>query len=296
MSVRYLVLADIHGNLAALRAVLASPEAARCDQIVSLGDHTNFGPAPRQVQEALEARHALILRGNHEDRFARIASPEFDGYNWRMLRWTHEQLAGMRLDYPTEARLGPLLMTHAVPGDVNRLIYPPEEVLAELARLPAGVTCLLTGHNHAPWLIAAHGLIACNPGSLGLTEDGVGGRAPFAVVETRGNQVIVTRHAVRYDLRDTVSRFLSSGLAAVAPELSRAVLLTMRAGGYQTVLRLIRHVNRVAAPHGLTVADEEAWRLADRAGFWQDPIDSRAFWRREEASLQAYVSGGTEYV
>lgn len=289
---RFLVLADIHGNLAALQAVLASPEAAGCDRTVSLGDHTNFGPAPRQVQETLETRHALILRGNHEDRFSRIASAEFDGYNWRMLRWTYGQLAGMRREYPLEARFGPLLMTHAVPGNVYRLIYPPEEVLAELSRLPAGVTCLLNGHNHAPWLVASHGKIACNPGSLGLIEDSVGGRAPFAVVETQGDRVTVARHAVRYELRDAAACFLTSGLAAVAPELSRAVLQTMRTGGYQTVLKLVRHVGRVAEAQNLSLADEKAWQLADQAGFWPEPLDSRAFWRRVEARLQGGIDHG----
>ncbi len=292
MSVRYLVLADIHGNLSALQSVLASPEAAGCDRIVSLGDHTNFGPAPRQVQETLEACGALILRGNHEDRFARIASAEFDGYNWRMLRWTYRQLAGMRREYPAEARFGPLLMTHAVPGSVYRLVYPPEDVLAELARLPAGVTCLLTGHNHAPWLIAAQGRIACNPGSLGLIEDNVGGRAAFAVVEAQGNRVAVARHIVRYDLQETVARFLSSGLTEIAPELSRAVLQTMRTGGYQTIVKLIRHVGRVAASKGLSLADETAWHLADQAGFWPEPLDSRAFWQQEAARLQGGIDHG----
>ena len=46
---RCLILTDIHGNLPALQAVLAAPEAAGCARIFSLGDHTGFGPQPRQV-------------------------------------------------------------------------------------------------------------------------------------------------------------------------------------------------------------------------------------------------------
>ena len=40
---RYLLLADIHANLPALRAVLATSEARSCDRVISLGVHLNFG-------------------------------------------------------------------------------------------------------------------------------------------------------------------------------------------------------------------------------------------------------------
>ena len=35
---RTLILTDIHGNLPALRAVLATPEAQSCQRMISLGD------------------------------------------------------------------------------------------------------------------------------------------------------------------------------------------------------------------------------------------------------------------
>ena len=44
-----LVLTDLHGNLPALEAVLAHPAAAQCTDIISLGDHVNFGPDSRAV-------------------------------------------------------------------------------------------------------------------------------------------------------------------------------------------------------------------------------------------------------
>ena len=46
-----LVLTDIHGNLPALEAVLAHPAAQKCDEIISLGDHVNFGPESLAVHD-----------------------------------------------------------------------------------------------------------------------------------------------------------------------------------------------------------------------------------------------------
>lgn len=41
---RTLLMADIHGNFAALRAILSTPEAQSCGRVISLGDQVNFGP------------------------------------------------------------------------------------------------------------------------------------------------------------------------------------------------------------------------------------------------------------
>lgn len=45
---RTLLMADIHGNFAALRAILSTPEAQSCGRVISLGDQVNFGPESRK--------------------------------------------------------------------------------------------------------------------------------------------------------------------------------------------------------------------------------------------------------
>ena len=68
-----LVIADVHGNLPALEAVLAHPAAQKCTEIISLGDHVNFGPQSREVHDRLTALGAILLLGNHEERLLRPA-------------------------------------------------------------------------------------------------------------------------------------------------------------------------------------------------------------------------------
>lgn len=283
---RVLILSDIHGNLPALEAVLASPAAQVCDEIVSLGDHVNFGPQSRQVQQRLEGLHARMLLGNHEERLHHLA--DFPGYNWALLHWTAQQLAGLRSDFPTDDRLGPVWLTHGTPGDPYHLIEREnlaDELPAVLDGLPAGFTHLLSGHNHIRWQLTHHGRTAFNPGSPGIPEDGEGSVAPFAVMTLADGQVRLSRHQARYDLREVGRAYLTSGAAQAAPVMCRAVWQTMRTGEYQGVLKIVRHIIRVADGMGLSFGDQAAWQAADRTIVWLEPLPTTEFWKRTEEAL-----------
>ena len=63
---RLAVLADIHGNLPALQAVIDDMAHYKVDQVVVAGDSINWGPFSRGVMEALWERHWPLIRGNNE--------------------------------------------------------------------------------------------------------------------------------------------------------------------------------------------------------------------------------------
>lgn len=282
-----LVLADIHGNLPALEAVLSHPAAAACTEIISLGDHVNFGPQSRAVHDRLVSLGAIMLLGNHEERLTRPADAEFDGYNWRLMRWTAEQMRGIDLRLPMDLRRGRILFTHGTPGEPYHLVQPPG-VPALLDTLPDGVTLLLSGHNHTPWDVSHSGRRAINPGSAGMRElppgaaqSGEPGLAPFLILD--GDTV--TQHTAHYDVDAVARAFLETGACRVAPELSRAVLHVMRTAEPQGAMKLVRHVSAVAAAMGLTLADESAWKSADLTFPWAEAIPSEEYWHNMEKSL-----------
>lgn len=275
-----LVLADLHGNLPALEAVLAHPAARRCTEIISLGDHVSFGPQSRAVHDRLTALGAILLLGNHEERLTRPGDQEFDGYNWTLTRWTAAQMQGVELHLPVDLRRGSILFTHGTPGDPYHLIYP-EQLPDQLDKLPDGVTLLLSGHNHHRWDVSHNGRRAVNPGSAGLAEDGQGSVAPFLVLD--GTEV--TRYTAAYDVRETLHAFLATGAARIAPEMCRMVAHVMQTAEYQGVLKLVRHVNAVAAQMGLTLGDEAAWKQADLTYPWQEPGSSEEYWLKMEQTL-----------
>ncbi len=273
-----LILADIHGNLPALEAVLASAEAQRCTEILSLGDHVNFGPESRAVHDRLVTLGATLLLGNHEERL--LHPDAFTGYNWALMHETARQMQGIDLRLPTDLRRGSILMTHGTPGDPYHLVYRPD-LPGVLSTLPEGVTLLLSGHNHHRWDVTDGGRRAFNPGSVGLAEDGRGSVAPFAVLE--GDTV--TQYEVPYDARDTLRAFLHTGIWRVAPEMTRMVAHVMQTAEYQGVLKLMRHVSAVASGMGLTVGDIAAWEAADRTYPWREPMTSPEYWHHLEETL-----------
>jgi predicted phosphodiesterase len=240
----------------------------------------NFGPQSREVHERLTSLGAVMLLGNHEERLLRPADAEFDGYNWRLMRWTAQQMQGTDLHLPMDLRRGRVLMTHGTPGEPYHLVQPTE-VPGVLDSLPEGVELLLSGHNHHRWDVSHGGRRAVNPGSVGMAEDGKGAVAPFLVLE--GTEVV--KYEAAYDVDEVLRAFVESGVHRLAPEMCRMVAHVMRTAEYQGVLKLVRHVSTTAAAMGLTLGNEAAWKAADRTYPWAEAMSSEEYWNQVEKSL-----------
>ena len=105
---RIAVIADIHGNLPALEAVLADIERRNVDRTINLGDCVSGPLWPREVCELLMARDDLTIRGNH-DRWVSGPDPT---------EWVH------RIDTPTRNSIRII-----APG-LQPYRLPPERIMA----------------------------------------------------------------------------------------------------------------------------------------------------------------------
>jgi predicted phosphodiesterase len=90
---RLAVLADIHGNLHALRAVLADADGHRVEGLLVLGDSLTRGPDPIGVLTTLRQRRACLLRGNVETymlQYRNGLAPAhwYGNRQWAALAWT----------------------------------------------------------------------------------------------------------------------------------------------------------------------------------------------------------------
>jgi predicted phosphodiesterase len=144
-------LADIHGNLQALEAVLADPRLAAADRIVVLGDVVT-GTFPAETLDHLAALPGsiLFLRGN-ADRLALEDPAEW--YGWVRERLGPERIQTVRSWPQTFAidvdGLGPVRCCHALPGDdegVVTRITPEDEFVAALEGIEERV--VIGGHTH----------------------------------------------------------------------------------------------------------------------------------------------------
>ncbi|MBU0953960.1 MAG: metallophosphatase family protein, partial [Spirochaetes bacterium] len=97
------LLADIHGNLNALRAVLAEIAAERPDYILVAGDLVGDCPDPVAVLRLLQTLRVQVVRGNRDRdilRYHRGELPGWDRYKqMASMRWTAQQLGPAELDW-----------------------------------------------------------------------------------------------------------------------------------------------------------------------------------------------------
>jgi predicted phosphodiesterase len=94
MTLRIVLMSDIHGNLPALRAVVDSLPA--CDSVVVAGDLCLDGPNPGEVLDLLDALGWFLLMGNTDHDL--VAPPEdLKDQKAKLVEWTRQQIGQSRL-------------------------------------------------------------------------------------------------------------------------------------------------------------------------------------------------------
>jgi putative phosphoesterase len=182
--VRVALLADIHGNLPALEAVLADVEVEGVDRIVVAGD-TVTGPMPGRSLERVLAlgERAVVIRGNADREAADVRRGREQPGAWPGPRdaWTIEQLEARHLDalegLPETARLeidglGSVLVCHATPrsDEETFLVTTPDDVVAPMLA-GADADVVVCGHTHMQFDRVVGGVRILNPGSVGMPHE-----------------------------------------------------------------------------------------------------------------------------
>ena len=91
---RWLLLADIHGNAEALSAVLTHARDWPDARILVAGDVVGYGPDPEACIELIAERGALCVAGNHEGMvLGRIGLGQCNHAGILAARWTREALS-----------------------------------------------------------------------------------------------------------------------------------------------------------------------------------------------------------
>jgi predicted phosphodiesterase len=210
------VLADIHGNLPALEAVLAEPDVAAADAVVLLGDIA-LGPLPGETLDRLAGLgdRAVWVHGNCErELVTAFDGGEIPGPNGASAAATaalisaahRDLLTGLPLTVTLDvAGLGPVLFCHASPRRDDEMVLvdsPPQR----WAQVLAGVTAptVVCGHTHMQFDRLAAGHRVLNPGSVGMAYGQTG--APWALL---GEQVCL--RSTPYDAEAAAARIGAGG-------------------------------------------------------------------------------------
>lgn len=230
--VRIAVIADIHGNHAALDSVLTDARRVGVDRIAVLGDIVNGGPEPERCWIAVRAVADILVRGNHE-RYVLAAAEgdsQFTAEAFGPARWTAGRLAPAELAeiaaLPIAVEVAdtpapPAMFTHASPRADDDLILPdtsPEEIEPMLAGTRQGV--VVRGHNHVAFDRWVAGVRVIAVGSVGLPFS-IPPRAEYSVLDTTTKTWSVERRRVDYDVAATLRACRTTGYLDEAGPVAR---------------------------------------------------------------------------
>jgi putative phosphoesterase len=281
---RLALLADIHGNRPAFRAVMQKIHTERLDGIIFAGDLIG-GPHDEEIFADLYAAGAKIpvylVRGNAEDYIARIedgtAPPEWHhARQFAMVRWIFSRLsepfrdamrrlpARLSIELPGTA---PITVFHGTPGSRNEHLRPAINPTA-LGKAFAAVEedVLICGHSHEQWLERSGERMALSPGAVCAPLDGQVGAA-YAMLEWNGKQWQAGFHAVPYCFDEFARDMQDSGLLETG-YLARAHLMSIYCGS-DWGTRFLRHAGALAMLAGVNLPyiPDEIWERAGQTFF-----------------------------
>lgn len=296
------ILADIHGNLTALQAVLDDLDRVQPDALLVAGDLINGGPQPAETLALLRARHAQMIRGNGDDYlidYHRGAwSPQrMASLQWAAIRWAYRQTGPQAVEFlgslPDQLSLqmngsAPLRMLHGSLRRASEGLVPfsdpqthaiflralepaqarsPEEDLAQIEE-----SVLICAHTHIPFAFRRHGKLALNPGSVGAPIHG-DPLAQYTLLHWDGEQWQVEQRGVPYDLEALRRAYSASGYLEAVPGMARACLeCSLR--GENTAWFFMLHVDALSRRRSLPPAEtypDDLWLEACETFFASSP-------------------------
>ena len=227
---RVAVLSDIHANLVALDAVLAT--VGSVDAVWHLGDVVGYGPDPDGVVGRLAGLAAVGVAGNHD--LAAVGGDQIAWFNpdaRAAMEWTRRRISAETkrwlADLPARHRIADFSLVHGSERD------PVWEYVTSVPVARANLAVLETrfglhGHTHLPmaWaerdgrveaispgsdstfqLTADRALL--NPGSVGQPRDG-DPTAGYLVIDDEA--AMCTWRRVPYDIASVQAAMLDAGL------------------------------------------------------------------------------------
>lgn len=238
------ILADIHGNLPALKTVLEHIDSWQPDRVVMAGDVVNRGPRSRDCLEIVRKREKddgwLVVRGNHEDYVLTQANPNAPGSGpefeiARNSLWTYHQLNDLATDLAnmpfqvafSEPDGQEFRVVHASMRGNREGIFPktPDVTLRHMIEPPPSLLCV--GHTHRPLIRTIDNTLVVNVGSVGQPFDG-DIRSAYAQLTWHNGRWQVRIIRLDYDRVRAEQDYFTTGFIPEAGDLAKIMLVEFR--------------------------------------------------------------------
>ena len=217
---RIAVISDIHSNLDAFEAVIASLPSY--DHLLCLGDIVGYGAEPDGVIRRLHVlQPKIVLMGNHDFAVASLNVSDFSQPAARAVEWTRRRISDESLRYLSslaesakiEVAGKRLALFHGSPAaPLSEYVFPEiSEHDAEHLMKRAGAEIVLLGHTHIPMTHFVRNSLLANPGSVGQPRDG-DPRASYAVLSISANVINFEIMRAEYDIDSAADKIRKAGL------------------------------------------------------------------------------------
>jgi len=195
------LFSDIHANLPALEAALASIDAQKPDAVYCLGDLVGYNIWPNEVVDIIRSRNIPTIAGNYDFGIGRRSddcgcaykTDEEKGMGKVSISYTNEIVkdeqraylrtlpAHIRLEFQLNNDKLNVLLVHGSPRKINEYLFEDRDeksMLRIMEQADADVMCF--GHTHKPYHRILNSGIdgqdhfrhAINIGSVGKPKDG----------------------------------------------------------------------------------------------------------------------------
>lgn len=242
---RYLIFADIHGNLEALRAVLKFVQKKKVDYYIFLGDLIGYGASPNEIiQKIHNLKPISMIRGNHDKAVCELDSIEtFNPIAASAILWTKTNILKKNMLFLSRLKRGPLYVhetitiCHGAPFDEDYYIFGEFDAAEafQYFKTPIG----FFGHTHFPFVYTEKDNFVegtfmdgdsnevklekgvrylINPGSVGQPRDR-NPKAACAIYDSEARTVKFYR--LEYDIEEAQRKILRQKLPSALAERLR---------------------------------------------------------------------------
>jgi len=184
---RLAVLADVHGNIAALQCVIDDIRKEGIDKFIVLGDLVMIGPAPESVMCIVHALNPICwIKGNTDMWLEEMSygyepkTPReqdlFSYYRFAESKLTEEDkkfLSNLPITKSIRVEDTDIICVHGSPRSVTE-IMDHRVPIGEMEKMVEEIdeTIVLCGHSHFPYIGLIRDMHIFNVGSVGRPLDG----------------------------------------------------------------------------------------------------------------------------
>ncbi|MFP3904111.1 MAG: metallophosphoesterase family protein [Armatimonadota bacterium] len=231
---RYGIISDVHGNMAALRRVLDYLDDQGVEKCLCCGDIVGYGAHPNECCDMMRERECLCVMGNHDEAACR---PEKDRWFTASARacieWTRQVLTSENIEFlselPRMASIEEIQICHGSLPDPDAYVYDPYTAALTFDAM-AGRICFF-GHTHCTsWFVQddsdtlpgrysnpagcdielhSDSRYMINPGAVGQPRDG-NSQAACAIYSS--DEALVSIRRLGYDVEAAQSAIVNAGL------------------------------------------------------------------------------------